>query len=356
MRRRPFWRKVEIMRLIDLRSDTVTRPTAAMRRAMAEAEVGDDVFGEDPTVRRLEALGAARLEKEAALLVTSGTQGNLAALLVHCGRGDEVILGDESHTFVYEAGGSSAVGGIHPHPIPTGPDGTLALDLLEAAVRADNIHFPRSRLICLENSHNRRGGAVLDPDYMQRVRQIADRHRLAIHVDGARLFNAAEAQGLPAAALVKHADTVSICLSKGLCAPVGSLLCGSADFIAEARRARKLLGGGMRQAGVLAAAGIVALSTMVDRLADDHRRARWLAQELATMPGVRICPEDVRTNIVIFELHRAELSPANLAASAAEQGLLFFPVGGPRLRLVTHHDVDDAQIEAASRILRSILA
>lgn len=343
------------MEPIDLRSDTVTRPTPAMRRAMAEAEVGDDVFGEDPTVRRLETLGAERTGKEAALFVSSGTQGNLVALLVHCGRGDEVILGDESHTFVYEAGGSAAVGGIHPHPIPTEADGRLAVDRIADAVRTDNVHFPRTRLICLENSHNRRGGAVLDPVYMRLVREVADEHRLKVHVDGARLFNAAIAQNLPAEQLVVDADSVSVCLSKGLCAPVGSLLCGPADFIAEARRARKLLGGGMRQAGVLAAAGIVALETMVDRLAEDHARARRLADGLATLHGVRICPEDVRTNIVVFGLHRPDMSPADLTARAAEQGLRFFAVGGPRLRLVTHHDVNDDQVEAALRILGGIL-
>lgn len=343
------------MEPIDLRSDTITRPTPAMRRAMAEAEVGDDVFGEDPTVRRLETLGAERTGKEAALFVSSGTQGNLVALLVHCGRGDEVILGDESHTFVYEAGGTAAVGGIHPHPIPTEADGRLALDRVAAAVRTDNVHFPRTRLICLENSHNRRGGAVLDPAYMRQVREIAERQGLGVHVDGARLFNAAIAQGLPAERLVADADSVSVCLSKGLCAPVGSLLCGRAGFIAEARRARKLLGGGMRQAGVIAAAGIVALETMVDRLGEDHRRARRLADGLATLHGVRICPEDVRTNIVVFGLHRPDMSPADLAARAAEQGLRFFAVGGPLLRLVTHHDVNDAQVEGALRILGAIL-
>lgn len=343
------------METIDLRSDTVTRPTPAMRRAMAEAEVGDDVFGEDPTVLRLEAMGAERLNKEAALFVSSGTQGNLVALLVHCGRGDEVILGDESHTFVYEAGGSAAVGGIHPRPIATEADGRLALDRIADSVRADNIHFPRTRLICLENSHNRRGGAVLDPAYMRQVRQIADRHGLRLHVDGARLFNAAVAQGLTAKQLVAEADSVSVCLSKGLCAPVGSLLCGRADFIAEARRARKLLGGGMRQAGVLAAAGIVALDTMVERLDQDHARARRLADGLAALAGVRICPDDVRTNIVVFGLHRPDMSPADLTERAAEQGLRFFAVGGPLLRLVTHHDVDDLQVDAALRILGQIL-
>ncbi|MBK7780323.1 MAG: low-specificity L-threonine aldolase [Ardenticatenia bacterium] len=343
------------MRGIDLRSDTVTRPTAAMRRAMADAEVGDDVLGEDPTVRRLELLAAERLGKEAALLVSSGTQGNLVALLVHCGRGEEVILGDESHTFVYEAGGSAAVGGIHPHPIPTGPDGTLAPERIQAAVRADNLHFPRTRLICLENSHNRRGGTVLHPTYMRRVREVADQHRLAVHVDGARLFNAAVALGLPVAQLAEDADTVSVCLSKGLCAPIGSLLCGSEDFVREARRARKMLGGGMRQAGVIAAAGIVALETMVDRLAEDHARAHRLAEGLAEMPGIRICPEDVRTNIVNFELHRPDMSPSALTSRAAALGLLFFPIGGARLRLVTHHDVDDTQIDAALLILQRLL-
>lgn len=344
------------MRRIDLRSDTVTLPTPAMRRAMAEAELGDDVFGEDPTVRRLEEQGAELLGKEAALFVSSGTQGNLVALLCHCRRGEEAVMGDESHTYIYEAGGSAAVGGIHPRAIPTEVDGRLDLDRIEGAIRAENVHFPRSRLICLENSHNRRGGAVLDPGYMGQVRRLADAHGLAVHLDGARLFNAAVAQDLPAVKLAADTDSVSVCLSKGLCAPVGSLLCGRADFIGEARRARKLLGGGMRQAGVIAAAGLVALVEMVDRLAEDHRRARRLAEGLAELPGLQLCPEDVRTNIVLCTLAPGAPDPADLSARAAAEGLLFFPVSERSVRLVTHHGIDDADIDAALAILGALLA
>ena len=262
------------MRVVDLRSDTLTRPTDAMSRAMAAADVGDDVFGEDPTVNRLEEMAADRMGKEAALFVASGTMGNLVSLLTHCARGEEIILGSFAHTFYFEQGGSAAVGGIHPRTLPNQPDGTLTVSDIEGAVRPDNVHFPRTRLIVLENTHNLCGGHPLDIDYMRAVGDIARRHSLKIHVDGARFFNAAVALDVPAAKLAADADSVSFCLSKGLAAPVGSVVCGNHDFIAEARRARKILGGGMRQAGVLAAAGIVALNEMVDRLADDHANAR----------------------------------------------------------------------------------
>ncbi|MGH2628360.1 MAG: low-specificity L-threonine aldolase, partial [Anaerolineales bacterium] len=271
------------MRTIDLRSDTVTVPTPEMRQAMARAEVGDDVFGEDPTVRRLEQMAAQRMGKQAALFVASGTMGNLVAVLSHCDRGDEIILGDRCHTFLSEAGGVAALGGVHPRPIATTPDGTLPLDEIEAALRGDDPHYPTSRLVCLENTHNLCGGVPIPAGYAASVGEWARRRGLFLHIDGARIFNAAVAQGVPAADLVAAADSVTFCLSKGLCAPVGSVLCGTTDFIASARRTRKQLGGGMRQAGVLAAAGIVALDTMVDRLADDHRRARELAGRLAAV-------------------------------------------------------------------------
>ncbi|HUW09855.1 MAG TPA: low-specificity L-threonine aldolase, partial [Anaerolineae bacterium] len=266
---------------IDLRSDTFTKPTPAMLAAMFRADVGDDVFGEDPTVNRLEAIAAERLGKEAAVFVASGTMGNLICLLAHCGRGDEVILGDQSHTYVYEQGGSSALGGIHPRPLPNQPDGTIDLDAMEGAIRGLNIHFPPTRLICLENTHNRCGGAVLTVDYMRSVGKLARDHEIALHLDGARLFNAAVALGVDVKELVADADSVTFCLSKGLAAPVGSVVCGSSDFVAQARRARKVVGGGWRQAGVIAAAGIVALEQMVDRLADDHANAKRLAEGLA---------------------------------------------------------------------------
>ncbi|OGO18940.1 MAG: threonine aldolase, partial [Chloroflexi bacterium RBG_16_48_8] len=257
---------------IDLRSDTVTQPTPEMRQAMAEAEVGDDVYGEDPTVNQLEMMSAELLGKDSGVFVPSGTMGNLAAILAHCGRGDEVILGHLSHTFLYEAGGISALGGLHPRTIPNQEDGTLRLEDIEGAIRPDNPHYPISRLIVIENTHNRTGGSVLSVEYTRAVAEIARRNQLSLHIDGARIFNAAVAQGVAAKQLAEPAHSVTFCLSKALCAPVGSVLCGSEDFIKKVRRIRKQLGGGMRQAGILAAAGRVALQKMIHRLGEDHQR------------------------------------------------------------------------------------
>lgn len=342
--------------MIDLRSDTVTLPTPRMREAMATAQVGDDVYGEDPTVNRLEAMAAERMGKEAGLFVASGTMGNLVALLTHCGRGQEIILGDLSHTFLYEAGGSAALGGIHPRTVPNQPDGTLRLDDIQAAIRDENPHYPRTRLICLENTHNRCGGTVIRPDYMAAVREIADRNALSVHLDGARIFNAAVALGLPAAELTRDVDSVTFCLSKGLSAPIGSVLCGSEDFIYEARRTRKILGGGMRQAGIIAAAGIVALEEMVERLAEDHANAARLAQGLADMPGIDLDPAQVETDIVIFELLRDDMTPAQLTESLRERGVLVSPIDGQRLRAVTHQGIQARDIDAALTAFRQALA
>jgi len=343
------------MKIIDLRSDTVTLPTAAMRRAMSEAEVGDDVFGEDPTVNRLEALAAERMGKEAGLFVVSGTMGNLVALLTHCARGEEVILGDQSHSYLYEAGGSAAVGGIHPRPVRNQPDGTLEPDEIVAAIRSENPHFPRTRLICLENTHNRCGGAVLTPEYTARVCNLAHQHGLKVHLDGARIFNAAVALGVDVRRLTCAVDSVTFCLSKGLAAPVGSVVCGPRDWIYEARRARKLLGGGMRQAGVIAAAGIVALEEMVDRLAEDHANARRLAEGLANLPGIEIDPTTVQTDIVIFTLNHPTLTPEGLAARLKAQGVWLLPIGGPRLRAVTHYGITAKDIDAALNVFKRVL-
>ncbi|MCC7020724.1 MAG: low-specificity L-threonine aldolase [Ardenticatenales bacterium] len=340
---------------VDLRSDTLTRPTPAMRAAMAAAEVGDDVFGEDPTVNRLERQAAETMGKAAGLFVPSGTMGNLAAVLAHCGRGDEAIVGDEAHTFYYEAGGMAALGGIQPRTLPNRPDGTLDITAVEAAVRAPNIHFPVTRLICLENTHNRCGGAVLDAAYMRSVRAVADAHGLPVHLDGARIFNAAVALGVPAATLAADADSVTFCLSKGLAAPVGSVLCGTAAFIDAARRARKQLGGGMRQAGVLAAAGLVALDTMVDRLADDHENARRLTEGLAGMRGVTPAPDAGRTNIVVAALDRDDIGVDGLVERMAAEGVRFFGVGGNRFRLVTHWEVSADDVERALAAFRRLL-
>jgi threonine aldolase len=343
-------------RVVDLRSDTVTLPTPAMRQAMFEAELGDDVMGEDPTVHRLEAMAAERLGKEAALFAPSGTMANLICLLTHCRRGEEAIMGHLAHTFLFEAGGSAAVGGIHPRTVPNQRDGTLDLGDIEAAVRpSGNPHYPRSRLICLENTHNRCSGAVLTLAYMRQVRELADAHGLSVHLDGARIFNAAVALDVSAARLVQDVDSVSFCLSKGLAAPVGSLVCGTEAFVAEARRQRKLLGGGMRQAGVLAAAGIVALETMVDRLAEDHANAQWLAAGLATLPGILLDPEQIATNIVIFEMAARAPSPANLVASLAPYGVKVGDIGGRRLRAVTHYGIEADDIDYALNAVEAVV-
>jgi len=342
------------LKVIDLRSDTVTLPTPAMREAMYRAEVGDDVFGEDPTVNRLEAMAAERMGKEAALFVVSGTMANLVSLLTHCGRGHEIIVGDLAHTFLYEQGGSAALGGIHVHTLRNQPDGTLDLQEIEGAIRADNIHFPRTRLICLENTHNRCGGVPLTPEYTDAVGDLARRHGLAVYLDGARIFNAAVALGVDVRELTRGVDTVSFCLSKGLCAPVGSLVCGTRDFIAEARRNRKIVGGGMRQAGIIAAAGIVALEQMVDRLAEDHENARRLALGLAEIPGISIDPAQVRTNIVIFDLVAERPTPAEFAARLSADGVKVLALG-ERIRLVTHYGIDAADIDKALVAIRKVM-
>lgn len=344
------------MKLVDLRSDTLTRPTPAMSRAMAGADVGDDVFGEDPTVNKLEAMAAERLGKEAALYVASGTMGNLVSLLAHCGRGEEIILGSHSHTFFFEQGGSSAVGGIHPRTIANQPDGTLPLSEIEAAIRPDNVHFPQTRLIVLENTHNLCSGYPLGIDYMQAVGEIARRHDLKIHVDGARFFNAAVALGVAPDQLAAEADSVSFCLSKGLAAPVGSVVCGSRDFIARARRARKVVGGGMRQAGVLAAAGIVALTEMADRLADDHANARKLAEGLAEIPGLAIELSQIKSNIVYFELTRDDMTVEQLVEKLDGEGVRMLPVGIGRIRAVTHYHITAADIDYALGVCSKIMA
>ncbi len=332
--------------MIDLRSDTVTLPTPAMRQAMAEADLGDDVFGEDPTTFRLEAMSAERLGHEAALLVVSGTMANLVALLTHCGRGDEVILGDRAHTFLYEQGGSASLGGIHHYALPNQPDGTLRLGDIEGAIRdAGNVHFPRTRLICLENTHNRCNGAPLTVEYTNDVCALARRHGLRVHIDGARIFNAAVALGVETGALARRADSVCFCLSKGLSAPVGSVLCGSKAFIAEARRWRKVVGGGMRQCGVIAAAGIVALQEMVDRLAEDHANARRLAEGLANIPGISVDPGAFQTNIVYFDVVSPHISAMQLIDGLRERGILMISLGPGRIRAVTHYGISAADID-----------
>ena len=338
--------------MIDLRSDTVTHPTPAMREAMYRAEVGDDVYGEDPTVNRLEQMATERLGKEAALLVVSGTMGNLVALLTHCGRGDEVILGDRSHTYRFEQGGMAALGGITPWPLPNQPDGTLRLEDIAGAIRTDNTHFPRTRLVCLENTHNMCNGTPLTAEYTAQVAQLAHDRGLRVHLDGARIFNAAAARGTDARELVQEVDSVMFCLSKGLCAPVGSLLCGDSDFIAEARRARKVVGGGMRQAGILAAAGIVALEQMADRIGEDHLRAKRLAEGLAEIPGVEVA--SVESNILYLWLtEEVSKTSGEVVEALAERGVLLLGRGGGRFRAVTHYWITDEDIETTIEVMRT---
>jgi len=344
------------VKTIDLRSDTVTLPTQTMREAIYHAELGDDVFGEDPTTNRLEKIAAERMGKEAALMVASGTMGNLVCLLSHCRRGEEVILGDQSHTFLYEAGGISAVGGIHPHTIANQPDGTMRLEDIEAAIRGSNLHFPRSRLICLENTHNRCNGSALTPKYMESVAKLARERGLRIHLDGARVFNAAAALGVDVKELTRYADSVSFCLSKGLSSPVGSIICGSNDFIAEARRNRKVLGGGMRQSGIIASAGIEALENMVDRLAEDHENAHRLAEGIARIPGLSIELNRIQTNIIYFDMANDQFTAETLVKQLSGRAVKVLQVGPERLRAVTHYGISAEDIDLALAAMSEVMA
>ena len=342
------------MRQVDLRSDTVTHPTPAMREAMYRAEVGDDGYGEDPTVKGLEELAAQRMGKEAAVFVSSGTMGNLAAMLTHCGRGDEIILGDESHISWYENGGPATLGGIHVRTVANAPDGTLPLDRLAAAIRPDNNKFPRTKLICLENTHNRCGGKVLSREYSAAAHALALEHGIPLHLDGARIFNAAVYLGVSPAALAREAESVQFCFSKGLAAPGGAALCGSRAFIHEARRWRQALGGGMRQAGVIAAAAMVGLETMVDRLAEDHHHARVLAEGLAGIPGLDIHPEEIQTNIVIC---RPVALPSDVfLRRLADQGVKAANYWGGLVRFVTHYGIERADVDYALAAVRGVMA
>ena len=341
---------------VDLRSDTVTMPTPEMREAMAEAVVGDDVYGEDPTINRLEEMSAAQMGKEAGLFVPSGTMGNLAAILAHCGRGDEFVLGDKSHTFLYEAGGAAALGGVHPHLLLNQLDGTLLLDDIKEALRSNDIHQPISRLVVLENTHNRCGGVVLTLEYTRAAGELAHQLGLQLHLDGARIFNAAAALDTKAIKLAEPADSVTFCLSKGLSAPVGSVLCGSIEFIAQARRMRKQLGGGMRQAGILAAAGIVALEMMVERLDQDHVRAKRLAQGLSTIQDLELDPGTPYTNMIFLSLmDNLPLSAGEVAQRLKEKEVLVGVVSGRRFRLVTHYWIDDAGVDHAIQAFREVI-
>jgi threonine aldolase len=333
------------LKTIDLRSDTVTHPTDEMRFEMSRAEVGDDVYGEDPTVNRLEAMSARMMGKEAALFTPSGTMSNLVGTLAQTQRGDEVIVGSEAHIFWYEVGGMSALGGVMPRTVPNSPDGTMDLADIEAAIRSKNIHYPPTTLLTLENTHNRRGGAVLSAAYIAEATGLAHRHGLRVHLDGARIFNASVALGVPAADLVCGADSVSFCVSKGLSAPVGSLLCGDRAFVERSRKYRKMLGGGMRQAGILAAAGIVALEKMIDRLAEDHANASHLAQGLSTIHGIEVAGR-CQTNIVMFEVAPG-VPGQEFVLDMESRGVRLSPRGGQAFRAVTHRMIGAGDVQEA---------
>jgi threonine aldolase len=343
------------MKIIDLRSDTVTLPTPRMREAINTVELGDDVYGEDPATNQLQEMAADMVGKQAALLVPSGTMGNLACVLTHCGRGQEVILGDRSHTFLNEGGGISALGGIQVHTVPNQADGAMLLEDIKAAIRAENIHFPRTGLICLENTHNRCSGSPLSPEYTDSVAELAGRHGIKVHLDGARVFNAAVALGVDARELTRSVDSMIFCLSKGLAAPIGSVICGTKEFIREALRTRKLLGGGMRQTGIIAAAGVVALEEMLARLTEDHDNARNLAEGIARIPGLSIDPQGIKTNIIYVDLVSGRLTADEFITRAGARGVRFLPTGPSRFRMVTHYGIVPEDIAEVLEILSGIM-
>ena len=344
------------MARIDLRSDTVTQPSDEMRRAMADAEVGDDVYGEDPSINRLQERAAGLLGKEAGLLMASGTMSNLVAALTHCQRGDEIVMGDQAHMFWNESAGASALAGAQIRLVPNDPQGRIDPDDLQGAIRPKgNVHMPPTTLVCLENTHNRCSGGVLTPEDTRRVADVAHAAGAQVHLDGARIFNAAVALEVPAKELVKDVDDVSFCLSKGLSCPVGSVLCGSREFIVGAHKWRKMVGGGMRQAGILAAAGLVALESMVERLAEDHANARRLAQGLANIDGISVDPDTIHTNIVIFEVDESVGAANEVIDALAEEGVLVTYPGEQSLRMVTHRHIDGADVDDALGRVSSVV-
>jgi len=341
------------VKYIDLRSDTVTLPTKQMRDAMYNAQVGDDVYGEDPSINHLEEMAAEMMGKEAALFVTSGTQGNQICIMAHTQPGDEIILEEKSHIITYEVGGVGRLAGVQTKLI-CGKHGIMDPSDIEAAIREDDIHLPKTSLICLENTHNRAGGTVIPMDVLTRTYEVAKKHNIPVHMDGARIFNAATYLKVPAKEIAQYADSVMFCLSKGLCAPVGSLIVGSKDFIARARKYRKMLGGGMRQAGFLAAAGIVALETMTSRLAEDHENARLLAQGLSDIPGITIDMETVQTNIVICDISGLKMTASEFAARLYEKGIRVNGGNSPIVRFVTHYWITREDVEIAVDALKSL--
>lgn len=340
--------------VINLRSDTQTLPTEEMIEMMSHASLGDDVFGEDPTVNKLEEISAEKMGKEAALFVASGTMGNLCALLAHTRPGDEVITEENSHTYYYEVGGFSMLAGLSPRLV-RGELGIMKIEDIEEAIRPKDIHFPPATLLCIENTHNRGGGTIYSVTSMDEIASFAHQQGLKVHVDGARIFNAAVALKVEAKELVKNADSVMFCLSKGLSAPVGSMLAGSTDFIDKARKMRKMLGGGMRQAGVLAAAGIVALEKMIDRLAEDHENARYIAEELAGENGIGIDLNTVQTNMIYCDVSKLKVSANDLSERLKEKGILVSMVPPSKIRLVTNRHISKEDTRIAVRAIRQVI-
>ena len=342
--------------IIDLRSDTVTHPTRAMRTAMASAPVGDDVYGEDPTINTLEQKSAELLGKEAGLFTPSGTMANLIAVLTHCGRGDEAVMGNNGHTFLHEVGGIAALGSVFPQLVPNLPDGTLSLEDIKGAIRMDDIHHPETKLFILENTQNNCGGYPITREYLRSVSEILKPEEISLHIDGARIFNASVALGEVPSDLVESADSVMFCLSKGLCAPVGSVLCGSKEFIKKARKIRKQLGGGMRQAGILGAAGIVALDEMISKLEEDHIRATKLADGLKNLPLIMFDKGHPQTNMVFIEFEDdCKVSPDSLIEGMAADGILIGMSGPRNFRFVTHYWINDTDIDKFLTKFNSLL-
>jgi len=344
------------MEYIDLRSDTVTKPTPEMREAMAEAEVGDDVYGDDPTVNRLEEIAAEMMGKDAALFVPSGTMGNLIALLVHCQRGDEAIVGNQSHIYLNEAGGMSALGGIQSCPVLNQKDGTLLLDEIIASIRSEDVHHPITRIICLENTQNICGGIPLTSDYTRQVGDLAHNNNLSLHIDGARIFNAAVAQNISVKELVGPADSVVFCLSKGLASPIGSMVVGTSKFIARARHIRKMLGGGMRQVGIVAAAGIISLVKMTERLREDHARAKKMADGLRQVKGLIVDAGSPPTNMVYMNISEdLQMNAGQISERMKKLGVLVDAENDHRFRLVTHYQIDDDSVEKTISAFHDVL-
>ena len=333
----------------------MTLPTDEMREAMNNAEVGDDVYQEDPTVNRLEELAAKKLGKEAALFVPSGTMGNLIAVLTHCQRGDEVILEKDSHIYYYEVGGMSAVAGVIPRMI-VGDRGILNSQDIREALRGENLHYPKTTLICLENTHNRAGGTIIPLKVTEEICQLAHQRDIAVHLDGARIFNAAIALNIEPALLTKNVDSIMFCLSKGLSAPVGSILAGSKEFIKKARKNRKMLGGGMRQAGILAAAGIIALQKMVKRLEEDHKNARILGEGLAGISRIKVDLATIQTNMVCFDLGELSIDTFQFLPKLAEYNILGSPRPPTKVRLVTHYGISEEDIYATIKAIKEIVS